>query len=113
MIDSTIGLSELMARQNKWATETFHNTSPIPPMYHLKQEVQETIEALEKGEDARSEFADCLLLLFNAAAIYGLSTFSMVEEGLKKQEINMKRKWGRPDANGVVNHIKEPNELPY
>lgn len=52
------------------------------------------------------EFADCFTLLFGAASSYGMSYNDILNCIEDKMIINKKRKWGKPDENGVVNHIK-------
>ncbi len=53
------------------------------------------------------EFADCFILLFGSAASDGMTYDDIVDAINKKMEINLNRKWGKPDENGIVNHIKE------
>jgi len=45
-------------------------------------------------------------LLFGTAASDGMSYEDICEAIESKMQINFKRKWGKPDKNGVVNHIK-------
>lgn len=55
---------------------------------------------------AKSEFADCFILLFGAADIFGMSYEDICKAIDDKMSINYKRNWGKPDENGVVNHVK-------
>lgn len=92
----------------QWQRETFPGASPLSKIAHLKQEVEELRIDLAAGRPSRkSEFADCFMLLFGAAASDGM-TYDDISACIDaKMEINKLRKWGTPDENGVVNHIKE------
>jgi len=103
-----------------WQKETFGTATPISKMHHLKEEVQELLIELEdwygsgfpKSEttwqDAKidKEFADCFFLIFGAAAAHGMSYEDICSAIEMKFVINKNRKWGKPDKNGVINHIK-------
>jgi len=60
----------------------------------------------EQKQKIRMEYADCFFLLFGSAAAYGYSFDNITELIEEKFEINKARKWGKPDENGVVNHVK-------
>lgn len=119
-------LQLLMNDVRQWSDATFgygQRTTSI--VYHLKKEVVELIQALNKtyelgcdesvgvGELGRQilrtefEYADCFMLLLDSAHHFGLSAENIFDLTRKKLEINKKRKWGEPDKNGVVEHIKE------
>lgn len=104
----------------EWQEKTFGSATPMSKIHHLKEEVDELLVELkhyyETGfpksetsfQDAKieMEFADCFLLLFGAASSHGMN-YEQICKGIElKMEINRKRKWGKPDKNGVVNHIK-------
>ena len=65
------------------------------------------VEVIHQKPYRRLEFADCFLLLFGAASSDGMSYEDCIACIDEKFEIVKKRKLGKPDANGVVNHIKE------
>lgn len=95
-----------------WQAATFGTGRPaLPPVKHLQQEVRELADALESTPDDRpailAEFADCFLLLFNACHNFGLSYDDVQVIVQRKLDINKTRKWATPDADGVINHIKE------
>jgi hypothetical protein len=52
------------------------------------------------------EFADCFILLFGAANSAGFSYNEILKSIDEKMEINLTRKWGKPNEDGVVNHLK-------
>lgn len=100
----------------EWQKETFPNATTLSKLHHLQQEVKELMEAVSNEDHTidheairktKMEFADCFTLLFGAACAYGMSYDDICKAIFDKMEINKKRKWGKPDANGVVNHVKE------
>lgn len=92
----------------RWQGETFPNADALSKAYHLKEEVDELIKDLKSNSPKRwSEYADCFMLLFGSASADGMSYEDICEAIEKKLKINRRRKWGKPDENGVVKHIKE------
>lgn len=77
--------------------------NPVPTLHHLSKEVAETIET----PNDVSEYADMLILLMGAFKRTGGNAKDLVQAALDKVEINKIRKWGKPDENGVIEHIKE------
>lgn len=91
-----------------WQKETFGQATSISKIHHLKDELIELQADLYlNNPDRRLEFADCFFLLFGSAAADGMTYQDIVNAIQEKFEINKARKWGKPDANGVVNHIKD------
>ena len=84
-------------------------TDPRGPLNHLKEEVIELIDAIEKDNE-EEEWADCLLLLLDAFRIrYGndVSFNKLLHFSLNKLEVIKKRKWdSEPDENGVYHSEK-------
>lgn len=97
--------SEIQRLQNdtgEWSDSVFGaNRSPLAPLHHLKDEVEETISC---PRDVM-EYADCLILLIDAFRMAGGTADNLVEAAFIKLEINKNRIWGEPDINGVVHHI--------
>ncbi|ALN97231.1 DUF550 domain-containing protein [Flavobacterium psychrophilum] len=93
---------------NEWQTKTFGQATSLSKLSHLKQEIEELIFEIENnGKGKKLEFADCFILLFGAAASDGMTYEEICNVVDEKMEINKKRKWGVPNENGVVNHIKK------
>lgn len=91
-----------------WQKETFGQATATSKTEHLKQEVEELLfDILHNEPNRRLEFADCFLLLFGAAHADGMTYEDICAAIDEKMEINRARKWGKPDKNGVVNHIKD------
>jgi NTP pyrophosphatase (non-canonical NTP hydrolase) len=105
-------LQKLMYDISEWSDATFGNGQRNPAIaHHLKKEVEELITELSQPKSdidkTTMEFADCFMLLLDSAHHYGLSAKDLIELAYKKLEINKARKWGKPDKNGVVEHIKD------
>ena len=104
-------LQKLMDDIREWSDATFgEGQRTIPILYHLIKEVPEAIEACKKFPEKNSvgywEFADCFMLILDAANHYGMDADHLIGFVKAKLEINKTRKWGNPDENGVVEHIK-------
>lgn len=119
-------LQTLMNDISEWSDATFGDGQRNPAIvYHLKKEVDELIDALHKsnalgadnsvgvGEFKRQinktemEFADCFMLLLDSAHHFGLSAEQLINLTREKLGVNKARKWGKPDVNGVVEHIRD------
>jgi len=82
----------------EWGKQTFPWQTIESIIAHLKREVKELSD-----DPGTEEAADCFLLLLNLAHRLG---FDLKEEAEAKFRINRKRKWGKPDSQGVVEHIR-------
>lgn len=116
-------LQKLMNETCEWSDKTFDNGKfnrirCVPISYHLQKETKELTEALkhfysgimpslEDIENTHEEFADVLILLVDAANHFGLNADELLTVAFNKLEENKTRKWGLPDENGVIEHIKE------
>ncbi|HNQ42521.1 MAG TPA: DUF550 domain-containing protein [Saprospiraceae bacterium] len=90
-----------------WQKETFGQATPLSKLDHLAYELVELVKDLiSNNPDRRLEYADCFFLLFGSASADGMSYQDICDAIQEKFEINKARKWGKPDENGVVNHIK-------
>lgn len=92
-----------------WQKNTFGAATALSKLNHLEEEIEELhVDLVENApeENIRMEFADCFILLFGAADSHGLTYSDIVDSIWQKMEINKNRKWGKPDNNGVVKHIK-------
>lgn len=107
---------ELQKMIAEWSRETFGGgPTPIPNtekerrwgmMAHFSKEFDELLGALKTNDPKRigNELADCAMLLFDMADISGIDIGAAM---LEKLEINKKRKWGKPDEHGCIEHIEE------
>lgn len=85
-----------------WCDKTFPNSTPETIMRHLKKEVKELWES--NAADRPHETADCIMLLLHLAHKDKTSARDRIRD---KFEICKKRKWGKPDKHGVIQHVKE------
>ena len=93
---------------SEWQDKTFGTATAESKLFHLLDEIKELHEALiTDDKDKRLEFADCFILLFGAAASDGMTYEDICNCIDDKMKINYARKWGKPNTNGVVNHIKD------
>ena len=105
MLSSAHKLNDFIVARNDFSFKTFgppETRGPICPLTHLKDEVQELIDNINDP----MEWADCFLLLLDAAARAGHSVDDLIDFGAAKLEINKLRKWELQD-NGVYKHIEE------
>lgn len=101
-------IKEQFEEITKWQGETFPKATSLSMMAHLFEEVKEYNDALyDQLDDRELELADCLLLLFGCAAKDGMSYEDICSAIKSKMDINRGRTWGKPNANGVVNHVKD------
>lgn len=93
-----------------WQDKTFPISSEVSRINHLIKEVQELKSEAKKGINGldiakKMEYADCFFLLFGAAKKAGYSYEEICEFIQNKFIINKHRVWGKPDKDGVVQHI--------
>jgi hypothetical protein len=74
------------------------NSTPETILRHIKREVEELEEAY-----GQEEAADVYILLCALAWRCG---YSLHHIALLKMERNHQRKWGKPDKDGVVEHVR-------
>jgi len=118
-------LQKLMNDISEWSDATFGNSQRNPAIvHHLKKEVDELIQSFNETnacgvDDAigigefnravkktRMELADCFMLILDSASHFGMTADELIYVSEAKLEINKNRKWGKPDENGVVEHIR-------
>ena len=102
-------VDKFMEDQFFWSGQTFgfdypaHPRAGVGSLHHCAEEVQELID----DPSDKEEWADVFILLFDAASRRGIPFSDIMDWVEAKYEKNTKRKWGEPDENGVVHHIKE------
>lgn len=101
---------DLQRRAWEWSRVTFgEERGPDGPLNHLKREADEVIEAVSAGRrlDAIEEFADCFLLLCDAASRFGVTIAEIIDEADDKLEKNKRRKWAPLNSQGFSEHLRE------
>jgi len=86
-----------------WGDATFPNADIKAKVCHLKKEVKELENASTECGIAE-ETADCFLLLLHIAH---KSNFDLLAAAQIKMIVNRKRKWGKPDNDGVIEHVRD------
>lgn len=86
-----------------WADETFPGQTTDAKCAHMIEEAKEVRD--NPGDEL--EIGDVFLLLCHIAHRAGVNPLTAAR---KKLAINRVRKWGTPDADGVVHHVKETGE---
>ncbi|MDH6309388.1 NTP pyrophosphatase (non-canonical NTP hydrolase) [Dysgonomonas sp. PFB1-18] len=122
-----LDIQGLMNAIREWSDKqfsdgVFDHQRALPITHHLTKEVSELIDILEEvgngdpsdenWDKVRMEYVDCLMLLLDSASHFGLSAYDLYRGCYIKLEINKKRKWGLPDENGVIEHIRD-RERPF
>ena len=95
---------------NSWANKTFPNRVPEASLVKLVMEEIPELLAHRKKEGAEGiegELADCFILLFDLAEIWGVNVGKAVFE---KMLTNLQRTWTHDPATGFYNHVKEAGE---
>lgn len=108
-VKNRIMTKEMFQEITEWQNKTFPASTSLSKVHHLKKELEELQYDIEQNFPTSKalEFADCFILLMGAAASDGMSYEDVCDVINRKMQINKLRKWGTPDKNGVVLHIKE------
>lgn len=96
-------LQSIQDEIHEFANTILPNRPITSPLRKLQEEVAELLEE----PDNIDEFADCFLVLLDAAKIAGLDANAILQACSDKMKINRTRKWGKPNEHGVFSHIKE------
>lgn len=86
-----------------WSRKTFgsdQERGPIGPLRHLKLEADEAIESNE-----RDEYADCLLLILDAARRAGFTYDYLIAVTLQKLAVCRTRTYPKPAPDEPVHHV--------
>jgi len=102
---------DLMQEITDWQDSVFTQATALSAVTHLQREVIELTFAIqseqlkkEGQDDIIKELADCFLLVVGVAHLSGID---LEAAAIEKLEINKARVWGVPDADGVVEHVRE------
>lgn len=98
-------LTQLANDQAEWSQTTFGTDAergPLGALRHLEKEARETQEAPQDSE----EYADCFLLILDAARRAGISPAQLIEAAQRKMVINRARTWPKPVDDNPVEHVR-------
>lgn len=98
-------MRELFEETHEWAEATFSRGQVRRPENSIRHLHKEVLELLAAPYDSE-EYADCFLLLMDAAQIAGHSYDDTVAAIRRKFEINKARTWGPTGADGVIEHVR-------
>lgn len=105
-------IQNLMDEISTWSSQQFPTLEGtrgiIAKLSHLKEEVTELQSAVDNDnkKEINDEIADCFMLLFDVAHALKITESDIIKFSQAKLGINKDRKWGKPDNNGVIHHIK-------
>jgi hypothetical protein len=98
--EPTPGPGTLQARVTAWARATFPDSTDHGRLTHLAREVAE----LQDDPSAADEMADVALILLHHASAHSVDLLDACE---RKFAVVQNREWGQPDAEGVVEHVRD------
>jgi hypothetical protein len=84
---------------NAWQDKTFPHATPQSILAHVRRELAE----LEDDPSDPAEAADIYILLL---ALAGKVGYDLHNVAAAKMDENYTRTWGKPDAEGVVEHVR-------
>ena len=97
-------LSDLMYEIEQFSDSTFGGPKDRDESYPLKK-LKLELEELIQNTDDKMEWADCMLLLLDAARRKGHTPKKLFEFCLEKLEINKTRTWEKSE-DGIFSHKK-------
>lgn len=94
----------LLVRQAhaEWSDRQFGNVGPVGPLKHLAKEANEAAEA----PDDISEFADIIMLVWDATRRAGITDEQLAVAVAEKLERNKRRQWGAVKDGEPCHHLK-------
>lgn len=100
-------MSDFQREVGEWAASVFTQATHRSIVAHLRREVGELRDAVEEPAISNLaimlEAADCYLLLLHLSHRLGMD---LGEAARLKHQDNVGRRWGDPDAEGVVEHVR-------
>ena len=105
MLEAGELLNDLAKEQSAWSQETFGSDAERGPMGALKHLEREAREAQANPTDPM-EYADCFLLILDAARRAGIKPMELMKHAQAKMVINKSRTWPRPVDDEPVEHVR-------
>lgn len=115
-----VNIQDIVSRYNDWCQKQFPLSTPISSLKGLKRECDECMNDIyllnkwkeetgccnpELFNNAKIEYADCLMYLIDSARRFGLSLDDLFLAMDEKLQINLKRDWKINEDNSY-SHIK-------
>lgn len=101
-----IELNNLAIDQAIWSQKVFGTDDERGPIGALKHLELEAKEAQSAPSDA-SEYADCFLLILDAARRAGIGPFDLLMAAKQKMEVNKSRKWSKSVGDEPSQHVRD------
>lgn len=98
---TVVDFEELEKQRFEWASKTFKGCTAQGALEHLKDEIKE----IEAEPTDPIEYADALMLLFDAAGRSGVTVKDIFIAFRDKHQVNLTREW-KQNANGSYYHVK-------
>ena len=98
-----VDMNDLQYDLNKWTSEQFPDQPLSGKFAHLRKELDE----LEADPSDIVEYADCYMLLIDIAGKNNIRLSDIHRAAGEKLEVNKKRDWGKPNADGSVEHVRD------
>jgi hypothetical protein len=104
--DLGVLVHDIWYEEAEWSQRVFgsdQKRGPIGPLKHLEKEAK---EAQASPQDIK-EYADCLLLVFDAARRAGFKPGQLLQAAQVKLGQNKCRQWPTPVDDEPVEHVRE------
>lgn len=106
LIDAGELLHDVAREQSEWSQATFGSDKERGPIGALKHLEKEAREAQASPTDPM-EYADCFLLILDAARRAGIKPMELMRHAQRKMEINKARTWPKPNGDEPVEHERD------
>jgi hypothetical protein len=97
---------DLVNDQSEWSQATFGSDAERGPIGALKHLALEAVEA-QAAPHVWEEYADCFLLILDAARRAGIKPMQLVQAAQAKMIKNRKREWPKPTSDEPVEHVRK------
>lgn len=94
-------INDLQYDLKTWTEKQFPQRNTASIMAHLRKETAE----VEAEPLDIMEYADCMMLLLDAASYNGLHASDILRACGENLVINKSRKWGKANDQGFVEHV--------
>ena len=95
-------IDDLQHALKQWTEKQFPTRNTGSIMAHLKSEADE----VEENATDVFEYADCMMLILDAASYNNIHASDILRACEEKLEINKNRTWGEPNSDGFCEHKK-------
>ena len=98
-------LRKIADEQSEWSQATFgsdQERGPLGALRHLEKEAREA----QQCPDDPTEYADCLLLIIDAARRAGFTIDELLRHTWDKLQVCKQREWPTPVPDQPVEHVR-------